>query len=101
MSSKKSCYQAAANFVLKNPDYVLVHGSITSFNLATTPYAWAKKGSKIYDAEHDKWYDFVEWERSAIEENEYVYEEVVRLLDVSAHSGPWSEEELKRAKSQR
>jgi hypothetical protein len=82
---------------LKNPDYVLVHGAVTSFNLATTPYAWAKKGNKIYDAEHDTWYDFVEWERSAIEEDVYGYEEVVTLVDLTAHTGPWSKEERKRA----
>lgn len=98
-SSKGGCFQAAANFVVKNPDFLLVHGIVSCFGLSTSDYAWVKKDTKVYDVEHDKWYDSSEWERCAVEEYVYKYEEVVRLLDYTTHSGPWTENEMKRVRS--
>ena len=97
-SSRKTCYRVAANFVLKNPDYILVHGSVTNFDLNETPYAWARKGNKIYDAEHDKWFTLAEWEMSAVEESQYTYDQVVKLVELTTHAGPWTIEERKRIK---
>ena len=49
-------FDAAGKYVMKNADCLLVHGLVSSFDLAEMPYAWVKKGDKVYHAEHDKWY---------------------------------------------
>ena len=98
-SANAMCYKSAANFVLKNPDYVLVHGVVSGITLAEAPHAWVKKGSKIYHVEDDKWYDLSEWEKYAAEQKVYTYEEVVRLIEFASHSGPWTDAEYNRSKS--
>jgi hypothetical protein len=97
-SAKSNCYQFAADFVLKNPEYLLVHGVVSNVTLSDVPHAWVKKGSKIYHVEDDKWYDLPEWEKRAVEQKVYTYEEVAQLIAFTGHSGPWTEDERDRSK---
>ena len=82
---------------MRNPDCVLVHGLVSSFDLVEIPYAWVKRGNKVYDAEHDKWYSDRDWTIRSAEKNEYRYEEVLKLVDFTSHFGPWTRKEFEEA----
>ena len=99
--SKTESFDSAGKFVMKNPDCVLVHGLVSGLDLIEMPYAWVRKGGKVYDVEHDKWYASEEWNARTVEKNSYVYEEVLRLVDSTSHLGPWTREEFESAKSQK
>jgi len=82
------------NFILKNPDFKLVHGVVNSVDRSDLLYAWVKKDTKVYDVEDDKWFEINEWANQAVEQNSYTYKEVERLFDYTGHPGPWSKEEF-------
>ena|SRR5579864_1128672 len=93
MSANRECFEMCVNFVLKNPAFELVHGVVNSVDRSDMPYAWVKKGAKVYDVENDKWFEANEWTNQAMEQNTYAYQEVERLVDYTGHPGPWSKKE--------
>ena len=93
MPSNRECFQMCVNFILKNPDFKLVHGVVNSVDLSDMPYAWVKKDTKVYDVENDKWFEIAEWASQTEEQNTYTYREVERLFEFTGHPGPWSNEE--------
>ncbi len=86
---------------MRNPDCVLVHGLVSSFDLVDMPYAWVRKVKQVYDAEHDKWYPDRDWNSRAVEKNAYTYDEVLKLVDFTSHIGPWTRKEFEEAISSR
>ena len=90
---KSDCFQLCVNFILKNPEFMLVHGVVNSLDRTDMPYAWVKKDTKVYDVENDKWFDLNQWSNQSVEQKIYTYQEVERLVDYTGHPGPWSNEE--------
>ncbi|MFI5421623.1 MAG: hypothetical protein ACHQ1H_11700 [Nitrososphaerales archaeon] len=98
-SKKSESFNSAGKFVMQNSDCVLVHGLVNSFDLAEMPYAWVRRGNKVYDVEHDKWYTEGDWSSGAVEKNTYSYSEVLKLVDFTSHLGPWTSKEYEEAMS--
>jgi len=82
-----------ASFVLKNPEFRLVHGVVSSLDRSDMPYAWVAKDSKVYDVVNDRWVESSEWSNQTVERITYSYTEVERLVAYTGHPGPWSKQE--------
>jgi len=93
MPNNRECFRICVNFILKNPDFILVHGVVNSLDRSEMPYAWVKKDNKVYDVENDRWFEINEWSNQAVEQKTYAYHEVERLAEYTGHAGPWSKEE--------
>lgn len=55
------CYKLNYEYIMMHPEYILVHGYITNIipPYQTIDHAWCMKDNLVYDAVHDKEY---EWE---------------------------------------
>jgi hypothetical protein len=95
------CYKKSADFVLSNPDWVLVHGTVEGSteegNIQPFAHAWVKRGTEVFDIDNNKHWDFTDWSMYAFEEKIYTSVELRKLVLAFHHSGPWTDEEYDEA----
>lgn len=89
------CYELAARFVQRDPNAVLVHGSIQGFGNPRIGHAWVElSDGRRYDPVLDDYFDAAVHEAFFnVEEYErYSHDEVMKNLLGHGHWGPWHDE---------
>lgn len=87
------CYELSLEIQLDNPDYILVHGTLHSANLPTTPYlhAWLEFGTNVFDAVLNKNFrkDDFYTKFCARESARYSIKQTAEKMLSTGHCGPW------------
>ena len=95
------CYEAAANLVLSNPEYTLVHGIVTGQGkLQGMKYghAWVEHGDDVIDKSNGRDLEFpraVYYHLGNIDPNHqhrYSSDDVREMIIQHEHWGPWEED---------
>lgn len=95
------CYEVAANLVLENPEYTLVHGIVTGQgDLRGVRYghAWVEYEGNVIDKSNGRELEFPKEVYYAIgnidpnDQYQYNAKEIRKIIQYEKHWGPWEED---------